>query len=472
MSDVPEQIIPITEYSEVFTAEATPIIQVTSQYGILNDVSALAALGGTAVEVLSLYECTSGTDPDGFGAISTEDVLSHRAAQGQIDTFSAIFSSGVVGNEQFAGFANASAALGFGRNPLDGEFGILLRSGGAIEIQELTITVPAAGAEAATVTIDGVGFPVALTAGTVQHNANEIADQLSATPALFLWDFVANNDQVIADAVLAIEVTGAFSFSSPGAAVAAWVQIAAGVLPNDDWVKQSDWSEDPYTQLVESNFNVYRIVGGGGVARFDIKSEDSGEFIRVHVQNTLNKNAIPPFLNPTFGHTWYALNRGATTSASVKASFAGLYREGKNVIGGGAFPIQNTVIGVGLTDVPIISIRCRNTIDDVQNIARAALTGIEVITDSGKAVIISLYFGGTLTDPVWQYFNKNGSIIELDTSATAISGFPVQRTGLERVSFDDIDLGLEPGDVITIAARITSGPASEFTLTGGGREDL
>ena len=456
-----------TAYMDLAVNESTPVIKAAAQYGLLDDVNPVVGPSGVITTINSSFHCESGIDPNGFAAVSTKNSLIFRPGQGEKDLFTARFTAGQVNSEQFSGLVNANAAIGFGYNGT--EFGILLRAGGAVEIQELTITTPAGGSENATVTVDGVGYTVPLTSGTVQHNAVEMETSLMAQVPL--WFFEAVDDQVVASSLISAPIAGAFAFTS-SSAVAAWVQIASGVLPIDSWINQADW-DDPIPELIISNFNNYKVQVGPSVGYFSIFSSTDNEYKVVHTINTNNTSEVFTISNPTFGHTWYALNRGSTTSVTTEGSYCGLFREGPNVILRPTASDQQILIGVSTTPLPIMSFRARFSMNGVINLARAIISGIQVTSDSSKTIVATLIADGTLTDPVFQYVNKTNSILELDTSATAVTGgTSISLTGLNEIVISDLETILNSGDLFTIAVNVTANPASEFVVTTSYLEDL
>ena len=397
-----------------------------------------------------------------------DGAMPFRPGQGEKDLFTARFSEGQAGSEQFAGAINANSGGGWGYNGT--EFGILLRFGGAIVIQELTITGSAGGSENATVAIDGTGYTVPLTSGSVQHNAAEIADSLTAQVPL--WFFEQIDDQVIVTSLVSAPATGAFTFSS-ATAVGAFAEVAAGVLPTDLWTPQASWNGEPMPELNPSLINNYKIQFGPSVGFFSIFSAVTNEYVLVH---TINENNTSPGVlieNPTFGHSWYALNRAGTTNVITEGSFAGLYREGKDTITKGTDSIHGEV-STGTTELPIFSIKSRGSINGVINEASAIITAIQVATDSTKPIIATLTIGGTLTGANWQYIDENNSTLLLDESATAVTGGKhLSITGFEVINSGDLDSELRRGDIFTLSVNVASGGgAADFSGVITYLEDL
>jgi len=456
-----------TAYMDLAVNESTPVIKASAQYGLLNDVDTEVGPSGAATAVNSVFRCESGIDPNGFASVSTSNALIFRPGQGEKDLFTASFSLGQAGSEQFAGLINPGSGGGFGYNGT--EFGILLRTGGEIALQELTITGAAGGSENATITIDGSPYIVPLTSGTAQHNAVEAATSLNAQVSL--WSFEAVDNQVVAASLIATPSTGSFLFTS-ATALASWVQVAAGVLPLDVWFNQEDWNVDTMPELTPVNFNNYKIQLGPSIGHFSVFSGIDNEYKIVHVVNTNNLSATLTIANPTLGHSWYAVNRGSTTSVSVEGGYCGLFREGPNTMLRPTQSKQNILVGVSTTPVPIISFRSRLSINGVVNLAKAYITGAQITSDSAKTMVATLINGGTLTDPVFQYVDKATSILEVDTSATAVTGGTgISITGLNSIVVSDLETLLNMGDIITIAVNVTANPASEFVATVAYLED-
>lgn len=467
MSNNVTQELAKTSYRDLATTQSTPVIKASSQYGLLSEVVPLASLGGSAISQNSLFSCSSGTSQGGFGAISLDGTLPFRPGQGEKDLFTARFSAGQAGSEQFAGAINANSGGGWGYNGT--EFGILLRFGGAIVIQELTITTQAGGAENATVTIDGTGYTVPLTAGTVQHNAAEVADSLM--DQVPLWFFEQVDDQVIVTSLISTPATGAFTFSS-ATAVGVFAEVAAGVLPMDIWTPQASWNGEPMPELNPSLMNNYKIQFGPSVGFFSIFSAVTSEYVLVHTINENNTNPGVLIENPTFGHSWYALNRTGTSNVTTEGSFAGLYREGKDTPTNATDSIQESA-NVGTTMTPLFSIKGRGSINGVINEATAIIKSIQVASDSAKPIIATLIVDGTLTGANWQYVDENNSVLLKDTAATAVTGGKqLSITGFQTITRTDIDAEVSRAETFTLAVNVTAGGASDFSGVITYLEDL
>lgn len=461
------QVLPKTAFRDLAVTHSTPVHAGSAQYGILRDVVPVSALGGSATSINSMFSCESGNSVGGFGAISIKGTLAFRPGQGEKDLFTARFSLGQAGSEQFAGLLNATSGAGWGYNGT--EFGILLRSGGAIEVQELTITGAAGGGENATVTIDGTGYTVPLTSGTVQENALEVADSLTAQVPV--WSFEQVDDQVIITSLIATPAIGSFSFTS-ATATGVFVQITAGILPTDVWTEQADWNGETMLTLAPANLNNYKIQFGPGVAFFSIFDSDTNEYLIAHVISANNTSPLLIIENPTFTHSWYALSRGGTSNVITEGGFAGLYREGQDTSLNATDSVQAAKT-VGTTMEPLFSIMVRGSINGVLNEAIAIIKSIQVASDANKPIIATLILDADLVGENWQYINKTESILLVDTAATAVSGGrQLSITGFETIDKSDFESELRRAESFTLAVNVSSGGASDFSAVMTYLEDL
>lgn len=465
---------PLTSFGELSVAEPSPIVQIIGQNGFTSKTQVISATTGTSTIENSEFKVTTGTNAGGFAAILTTRSLAYKPGQGATARFSARFSAGAVNSQQLAGLQSASDGFNFGF--VDDEFGVLRRHGGNAIIQELQVTTAATGSESATVTVEGTGHTVPLTAGTVQHNAEEIAESLEAQ--VVNWDFSAVDDTVVANSVIAQPALGAFAFSS-ATAVAAWTEIAAGVTPTLDFTAQTDWNFNKIPSLDPTKGNVYQVsfqyLGYGGISFF-VEDPATTELVLVHRIMYANSATEPSVTNPIFGLGWTAANLGNTTDIVIHGASAGGFIEGEVVATESARSLQNNVLAVGVTETPLLSIRNRNVKGTRRNLSEILPLVASASTDGNKGAIIELVLNGTLTDAVFQYVDKDNSITEIDTAATAITGgtsiaFIVPPDGFNNLDLKELDSVLLPGDTLTLTGRMPSGAAADILATMIWRED-
>ena len=476
MSFVPEQILQQSAFGELMASARDPEIQISAQYDTSVLVRELAVSGGSTEITGGEFTASSGTDPDGFAAIFSDNLIIAKPGQGAEIIVGARFEAGIAGNRQSAGAASASDGIVFGFEGT--EFGVFFTHDGRVQVEELTITTPAGGNEATTITINGDAFTVDITAGTSAHNAAEIADSLNLQVALY--NFTQNQNQVVCRSIFAAPETGSFLFSSPGSAVAAWSQVSDGVVATDEFFAQDAWNRNTLLSgdfiLDPTKVNTYKIIHNGDISYY-ILNGDSEEFVLVHRVIHTNTEQSSLFSVASFRLVWSSTNSGATTDKVVRGTFAAAFNQGRKVQTTGTESAFNTVTAVGTDPTNILTIRCREVFGTKVNLGRILPSGITSATDSTKGAIIQVIKNATFADELnFSYQDKEGSIAEIDTTETLVTGGEVLSSF---AIFTSISLGtalfrnvLLPGDTITLAMNVTAAPNADMSASAIWEEDL
>lgn len=488
MTIVAEQTLNTTAFGDLKAEKMTPIIQVSAEYGLTSQMFTVVGAGGTATVVDNKFTAQSGTATDGIGAVLSRRLLTYRPGQGALARFTALFDTGVPQTRQLAGLITAENSFVFGC--VGEDFGVIHTHDGESEYQELTITTPAGGSENATVTVNGTGYTVPLTSGTVQHNAFEVAESL--TSQVPNYDFSSNNDQVLAQAVLS-DPAGSFAFSS-ATAIATWVQITAGVLPITDLTPQADWSEDTFldwrSEIDDSQFdpkkgNVYAVqvqyLGFGGI-KFYIEDPNTADFILVHIIKYANTSTLPVVTNPSFRIGWVARNVGNTTNLTVSGASAAGFIEGDYAVNVPPRADDHDQLSVGTTLTNIITFRNRLNFGGKRNRAELLPLILSVSTQANKSaffqIIANPTFGG---DMDFNYVDKAGSLMESAKGSVAITGGQLvggatvvagSSVPLEFNTRDWHKFASLPGTIFSIAARVSSGSAADMQATATWVDDI
>ena len=468
---------PLTSFGEVLTAQPFPITQITAPYGLLEKTESITVLGGSTRAEDSLFIASSGTNSNGLGALLTRRQIQYRAGQGLLSRFTAIFDIGVADNDQAAGLIINTEQIGFGYQ--GAVFGIVYQHTGESEIQELTITTPAGGSENATVTVNGTGFTVPLTVGTVQHNAFEVA--VSLTAQVSDYDFSSNNDQVVARSLLAISGT-TFAFTS-STAVAAWAEIQDGADPISSFVPQADWNVSTRPDLDPQKGNVYQIqmqyLGFGGI-EFFVEDSKTAELMLTHRIQFANTSTSVSVGNPTFRVGWISKNRGNTTNIEIKGGSASGFIEGPAIRTESPRAVEdtNTSVPVG-TFQNIFTLRNRLVFGTRRNRVEFFGLSLSAATDSTKAAIIQVCLDSVLTgDLDFQYIDKANSIVEVARDEAAVtcgrlvSSFIIPAASGVVVNLEELASLLLPGEILTVSASITAGASSSVNASLIWQEDL
>ena len=467
-----------TAYGALSVESLEPIIQITAQYGLRDDVLTAAIGNATVGEVDSKYRITSGTGANNVSTIVSARQATYRPGQGLSARFSAIFDQAVPNKKQYAGFITSESAFAFGYNGT--EFGITRSVGGALEQQELQIITSGSGD--VSITIDGNAYTVTLTSGTVQHNAYEIAASLNAqVPG---YGMSSTNDVVVCLAQLPDFGGGAFTYSplSSGSA-GTFTQIQSGTIMTDNWVPQSQWNVRPHISIDPSLGNIYQIqvkyLGFGGI-RFYVENPDTALFELVHIIKYANTSTLPIVKNPIFRMGWALRSEGNTTDIAIEGASAGVFVEGAIHPDGRKKGFCSENLSVGTSRTNILSLKNRTTFNSKANRAEILPSILNAATDTGKTAVFEVILNPVILAGESLNFQSQGSseLAEIATDDVTITGgqvltcFNVKASTPLTLDLSEVIEDLLPGEVIAISARVTQTPASEMTVAINWQDDL
>lgn len=458
-----------TAFGEVSTAESRPFIQTTAAYNLIPaNFRTFTALGGSATAEGGLFKVSSGTGGLGaYGTIQSFRALNYKAGEGGKARFTGVFETNAALSWSGVGLFTIADELTFGYNGTD--FGIWYRSGGLAEVRTLTITGAASGSETATITLNGTGYSVPLTSGTVQHNAYEIQVWFDANVSD--WNAEQVDDTVIFCALSDSPKSGTYSLSS-STATGTIAQDTAGVTKTSTHIPQSQWNGQALTTTLDpSKGNVYQIkyqyLGFGNIF-FQIEDEEKGEFITVHTIKYVNNNTTPSLSNPSMHLGLYATSIGTSTDIIVKCASMGAFVEGMEGKTRNPRAEKNTNSSVGNNFVNILSIRNSRTYNGKVNQQEVQPLELSIASESTKNLEIEIR-GNAVVDTVdrnWQNVGTN-LIVDVDKSACEyLSGGrllfakTLPGGGGADYDLDRLRIRIPPTLEISIFARVTGGGAS------------
>jgi hypothetical protein len=462
-------------YGDTSVINPTPVAQLNAVYGLGDQADAFLATSGSYTTTDAIFRCTTGTDPNGLSGILSRRSVDYRPGQGLLCRFSCKFDDPVALNWQQAGFTSNTDSLMFTYDGLD--FGILRAHSGFVEIQRLTVTTPAAGAENATIQVAGTNYTVPLTAGTVQLNASEIATSLDAQVPLH--HITSNDDTVCFVGFVGGPLTG-FTFSS-ATAVAAWSQETAGQTVNRVHVKQEDWNRDTVPWFRPQKGNVYQIRAqwlGFGNVEFYVEDPDSGKLVLVHVLKYPNQYDLPSLGNPSLKVGWFNGNVGSTVGTTMEGSSAAGFVEGDLIYHSAPRTHAGEDLAVSTVEQNILTLRSRRDFGGRANKIPCEFIQLAMASESTKITHIAAYRNADFPAHActWQYHEEAESVIEVCEDVTPISNgdllatFVIGPGGSEIIDLRDITQQLQPGETISFTAHVTSGAASAVVVTCTWRE--
>jgi hypothetical protein len=319
----------VSAFGEPLAISPTAVVQLDGIYGATSDVIQTYnnGTGSSAGSVDGMFRVHTGTTQGGYGVLRSKRFIRYRPGQGIQCRMTAGFTTGVAGSVQFAGLANQENRVGFGFN--GDRFGVVRSSGGKATILTMVINAAPNASQTATITLNGVAYTIALTAGTDHQTITQIINRVGGYGG---WLFQQTDGAMIWLAPSLGPMNGTFSFTSTGNATATFTVRQVGVAQTDHWTYQEDWNIDkldgsaaidtnPSGMLLDhTKLNVYQIALrwlGAGVISYAIEDQASGTIVYVHREHYTNQNTKPHTDNPSFKITYVANNTTNNTDLSV-----------------------------------------------------------------------------------------------------------------------------------------------------------
>lgn len=246
--------------------------------------------------------------------------------------------------------------------------------------------------------------------------------------------------------------------------------------PRSTWLDPLDGTGPSGITFDPTKLNVwaidYQYLGAGQIALL-YEHPDTGILFIVAVIKYTNNNTVPSSYNPNYRATFYASN-GATTNNIVMttASYA-YFVEGKTDLTENYKPKQSSgsqSVSAVTTEVPVFTIRNKSTYASKTNFIDILLLYLNVSVDVGSANNLAtwrLVESAGLTGASYSDINTSSSVVDIDTSATAltggkelISGELSGRADKAQLTLRDLELLESPGATITLA--VSSSNSASF----------
>lgn len=467
---------PRTAFGEILTAQPTPRVQIDATYGIRNtdivqyienSAGITSELTGTGFE----FKVNSGTNAAAYARMQSRRIVRYKTGQGSLFRFTGRFPSSAANSTQRVGCGNRGTHFGFGYNGT--QFGIHYHNGGIVEIRTLTISAGASGNETGTVTLNGTAFTVALTVGTAKHAVFQLS---AATYAG--WEVYGNGVTVIFINRRTGPRSGTFSFASTGTAAGTFARTRTGLADVATFIPQTSWNIDKMdgrsltgVVLDPTKGNVFEIQQqylGYGAILFSVENPGLGTFQCVHRIEYANANVSPNMTSPFMRLEMEIENSGNTTNLTFySASLAG-FVEGNQLPMRDLRGFGNSKASVGTSYVSIISFRVSRVFVDRVNRAPCWPHLLSYACEATKPVECVFVINPTLAGEAdWTFIDSSDSIMEYDVTSTTITGgrivgqFVLGKSDNFQMTLPDHygHICLDAGEIITLAARATSGTA-------------
>tara|TARA_R110000868_G_C10909240_1_gene764854 strand:+ start:59 stop:1987 length:1929 start_codon:yes stop_codon:yes gene_type:complete len=472
-----------TAFGEASVVIPQPIVQLSFPYNVNTAmVFVRENQSGSVTQASRQAVISTGAATSSSGEIRSRRPVKYLPGSGVMARFTAVFTAGVANSTQIIGIGNESDGFFFGYNGT--AFGILHRKNGNPEVRTLTVSTASSTNENINITLDGVVKAVAVTnSGVITTTVNEIAaGDYSDTGAG--WDAYAAGNTVIFKSWNAATHSGTYTLSGATTAVGTFAQNVVGSAPTDTWTAQASWNGDDIfdgngvsgVTLVPTYGNLFQIKYqwlGYGLITFYMEDPDDGELHLVHALEYSNANTTPSVGDPSLSLMVKATNTTNNSAVIIKTASMAAFVEGQLNNTGARIGVRNTKTTVTTSLLPIISVRANVHFQSkaVQTFARVIRAAFAV--EHTKPITIVLTRNGALTAASWSSISSGTSSLQVDTSATAITGgtelfsVPLSKAGQQAISFldDYFENQMSPGDTITFSAIANSGINGEASVS-------
>lgn len=468
---------PRTGFGELNTAENVAYIQAAPVYNLTPaNFREFTSGSGTAGTSNRMFTVTTGTSVGGYGAIQSFRAINYKAGQAGLARFTAIFEDNAADSWQGVGLISIGDELSFGYNGTT--FGIWHRKDGVAENRTITVTGASGGSTDLTLTLNSVAYTIPLTAGTVQHNAYEIAQWLNDNQSVWSADQV--DDTVIIAALSDGAKSGTYSFSH-ATATGSIAQNEAGVTKTSTHIPQNTWNQDKRESLDPSKGNVYQIqyqyLGFGDIV-FSIENPETGVFEPVHIIQYANANTTPSIGNPSLRLGLYCVSIGSTTDLTVRSASMAAFVQGRVDKTRNPRADKNTQL-VSTTMTNVLAIRNRRSYNGFFNQVEVEPLRVSISSESSKNVEVEIRATGN--PGVEQNYQQTGTNLVVDKDTTAFTGYSGGRllaaftlSGGDSQTLDlrELSISLPPSLHLIVQARVTSGATANVTAALTWYEDL
>jgi len=463
-------------FGESLVAQLTPFIQATACYNLIPaNFTTYTATGGAATATGGEFTCTTGTSVGGYGVVRSIRSVNYKGGMGAVFRGTGRFTAGVANSQQGVGFFNVGDGFLFGYN--GASFGIIHQKDGLPEIRTITVTAASSGSTNLTLTLNTAAYTIPLTAGTVQHNANQIAVWLMANQTI--WQAYQNDDDVVLMANSDGAKSGTYTYSH-ATSTGSIAQTTAGVTKTTNFIAQTAWNQNTASWIDPTKGNVYQIQYqylGYGAIEFSVEDPDTGGFILVHRIKYANANTSTSVSNPALNAGVYAASLGSTTNLTTRMASVGVFVQGTP--GRTRNPrAYSFVKSISSTLTNILTLRNRAVYGGKPNKVEVEPILISAFTESAKGITVVAYASATgAGTPNFQDIST-GLVTEVDTAGTTISaGTPLLEFVVPANSSAQIDLAslrvrLPPHYSISFGAKVNSGAAADTGISVVFYEDI
>lgn len=255
----------------------------------------------------------------------------------------------------------------------------------------------------------------------------------------------------------------------------------------DNWYPQSVWSIDKMDGTGSSAMvldptkgNIFMITYqwyGFGSQNWYVSDPNTGRFILIHRIGYENQFSVTSTLNNVLPIYYKSANTTNNTNIIIKSSSFAAFVEGQIRSLGPKYGIDSSKQVASTLYTPLLTIRNRATFNSKTNYIPIGVIAMSVAGNNSQPMIVSLFRNATITGASYSNIDTTNSVVEYDTSATAVSGgAQVQTMCLNvngSINFDltGSDVFLVPNETLTIAVKFISAGTGNIAVSLNWQEE-
>lgn len=448
-------------FGEPYAIPITPVVQLDGRYGIYtNDVQTYTAGGGNTTTSGSCYQASSTSTVGSYGLIRSKRFNTYKPGQSMIARWYGKFDNPASGTSQRLGLNNQENAYYFGYD--NTTFGFLHTYGGRAPIYRITVN-SYTGAQNVTVTLNGVAYVIAISAGLT---TGQVAQQISQSAFGGLWLANQRDNTVELLYTSTTPTNGTFSISGSGTFSGSIAQVQAGVAATNEWFYNGVDFDLP-AWFDPQKFNQFELKYSWAGVNFFILNNTTGQFELVY-QHLQSDEDFLELINPAFKISMLALNQGGSSAVTLKVASMMMGLEG--ITNRNSYTGSATTTATSLTQntlYQILSIQNPYTYNGTINTKELLLEDITVATQCNDPSQVYVFVESimSLLTGVDNYTTQDGQTVTVSTvDGTITQGqyfpvvtFVVGNTGsVTQFDLNSYRVVVPPGSQATIAILSTA----------------
>lgn len=236
----------------------------------------------------------------------------------------------------------------------------------------------------------------------------------------------------------------------------------------ETFVPKSEFTHGSGVQVDPTKMNLWVFRGGWyGILPLQFGVFYKGKYVLLHELDNTNKTTEPHLSNPTLPMFAECLPAASDTGYSVytaswRGGVSGSLPKGSKADRTQTVEVSGKAVQASNVLTPIITLRNVETFQGKVNHVRVRYGTVALSVDGTKSVVWEVHKNATLTGASFTPKNADTSVVEYDTSATAmtvnsdnIGGTIMGKVSTTRINLfeGDVILAVYPGETITLAAR-------------------